>query len=237
MNAHMEVVRVGFQGRFYKFIKGLLQLHPGYRYHAPDRSEFAEPAVYVCRHCDNDGPIITMVNLPLPIHPWSYHVWCDEKECFKQCVDYTFTVRYGWSKWKAKLTAALIAKPFVTLVRSAGSIPVYRNSLKVRETFKESVDALKKGESILIFPDVDYTSHMGDPGVLYDGFLMLERLYFKETGKHLRFVPMHINAQEKKLMLGHAIAFRNDVPFKEEKERVILALHDALKDMTGDHGN
>lgn len=221
---------MGFQGRFFHFIRGLLRLHYKYRYHIPDRSEFAEPAVYVCRHSDNDGPIITMVNLPLPLHPWSYHVWCDEKECYKQCVDYTFTVRYGWSERKAKWVASLISKPFSALIRSAGSIPVYRNSLKVRDTFKDSVEAMKRGESLLIFPDVDYDSKDGKTGELYEGFLMMERLYFRETGKHVPFVPVRINKRGKKVELDEIISFRDGVPFKDDKERVLRALQAALNE-------
>ena len=224
----MEVLRVKFQGGFYKFIKGVLWLCTRYRYHVPKRSEFTEPAVYVCRHSDNDGPIITMVNLPLPLHPWSYHVWCDIKECYKQCVDYTFTVRYGWSEKKAKFVAWLISWPFVTLIRSAGSIPVYRNSLKVRDTFKDSVEALKRGESLLIFPDIEYDSKEGNTGALYEGFLMLERLYFRETGKHVAFVPVRINKRGRKLELDDVISFRDDVSFKDDKERVLQTLHTAL---------
>ncbi|MBQ2955607.1 MAG: glycerol acyltransferase [Clostridia bacterium] len=221
---------MGFQGRFYKFIRGVVRLLRKYRYHTPDRSVFTEPAVYVCRHSDNDGPIITMVNLPLPLHPWSYHVWCDEIECYKQCVDYTFTVRYGWSQQKAKFVASLISKPFAALIRSAGSIAVYRNSLKVRETFKESVEALKRGESLLIFPDVEYDSKEGNTGALYEGFLMLERLYFKETEKHLPFVPIRIKKQTRTLEIDEAISFRDGIPFKDDKERVIRELHIALND-------
>jgi len=227
---------VEFQGRFFQIIKNGLLMHQKFRYAAPERSEFTEPAVYVCRHSDNKGPVVSMVNLPLPVHPWAYHVWCDPEACYKQCVEYTFTVRYGWSERKAKRAARLVSKPFVALVRSAGGIPVYRNSLRVRETFRESVEALKRGESLLIFPDVDYTSQEGDAGALYDGFLMLERLYYKETGTHLPFVPLHISEHEKKLLLGKTIAFRDGVSFKEDKDRVIQALHDALNDMMEDHG-
>ena len=225
-----------FQGRFFRVIKNIVLMHKRFVYKAPDRSDFIEPAVYVCRHSDNKGPVVSMANLPMPVHPWSYSVWCDAEECYKQCVNYTFSVRYGWGEFRTKLVARLIAKPFSALIRSAGAIPVYRNSLKVRETFKESVEALKRGESLLIFPDVDYTSQGGDAGALYEGFLMLERLYYKEVGSHLPFVPMHISEKEKRLVLGDTISFREGVSFKEDKDRVIQALHDTLNDMMENHG-
>jgi len=221
---------VGFQGKFFFLIKTILRMIKKYRYAVPDRSEFVEPAVYVCRHKDNDGPIISMVNLPLPLHPWAYHVWCNEAECYKQCMDYTFTVRYGWSEKKARFVAKLISKPFTLLIRSAGSIPVYRNSMKVRETFRDSVDAMKRGESLLIFPDIDYRAQDGDASKLYEGFLMLEQLYYKATGEHVRFIPIHLNEAKRKMTIDEPILFRDGVPFKEDKGRVIQALLDAMND-------
>lgn len=232
----MEVLPVGFEGRFFRIAKSGLRRLRRFRYDTPERSAFVEPAVYVCRHSDNKGPVISLVNLPLPVHPWVYYVWCGAEDCQKQCEEYTFSVRYGWPAWKAKAVARLIAKPFTALVRSAGSIPVYRNSLKVRETFRDSVEALRRGESLLIFPDVNYTAHDGDTGKLYDGFLMLEQLYYKATGAHLPFVPMHLSDKSRKLVLESPIRFRDGVPYKEEKDRVIRALHDALNNMMETYG-
>lgn len=225
-----------FQGRFFRFLRCAVRKLNIAQYDTPARERFIEPAVYICRHSNLKGPILSMVNLPMPVHPWAYYVWCDKEACRKQCSEFTFSVRFGWRKWIADAVAWLIAAPFSGLIRSAGSIPVYRNSLRVRETFKLSVEALKKGESLLIFPDVNYTTQLGDAGELYQGFLMLERMYFKEMGKHLPFVPMHISDEERKLVLDEPVLFRDDVPFKEDKDRVIRALHDALNDMMEAHG-
>ncbi len=225
-----------FQSRFCKaFIAGARWLNLG-QYRTPPREKFIEPAVYICRHSDMSGPLLSMLNIPMQVHPWSYHVFCEREACRKHCAEYTFSVRYGWNKWVAEFVAWLIAEPFSGVIRSAGSIPVYRNSLKVRETFKLSVEALNRGESLLIFPDVDYTAQEGDAGKLYEGFLMLERLYFRENGKHLPFIPMHLSAAKKQMFLDEPILFRDDVPFTEEKDRVILAMQASLNRMTETHG-
>lgn len=134
------------------------------------------------------------------------------------------------------MVARLISKPFAALIRSAGSIPVYRNSFKVRETFKQSVEALKRGESLLIFPDVEYTVQEGDTGALYEGFLMLEKMYMKETGKHLRFIPMHISDGQRRLVLSEPICFEDGASYGEDKRRVIQALHSAMNEMMEEYG-
>lgn len=227
---------MGFHGRFFRFLRKGLKILNILQYKTPPASEFTEPAVYVCRHSDNMGPVLTMANLPIAVHPWAYYVWCGEEECRRQCVEYTFTVRYGWSRRKAELVAGLIAKPFTALIRSAGAISVFRNSLRIRETFRESVDALKRGESLLIFPDVDYTAQEGETGTLYDGFLMLEKLYYKETGKHLPFIPVHISRAQKSLMIARPILFGESASFREEKERIIQQMQDALNELNQQYG-
>lgn len=225
-----------FQGRFYYFCRFVLKYFCGMNYKAPPKEAFPEGTVYICRHSNLKGPVLSMVNIPIPVHPWSYHVWCDKESCRKQCEEYTFSVRFGWPKWKTKLLSNMIAGPFSLLIRSAGSIPVYRNSAKVRETFRLSMEALARGESLLIFPDVEYTTQEGDAGQLYEGFLMLERLYFKETGKHLCFMPLHISDQQRKLVRGEPIYFRDGVPYNEDKKRVIQALQDAMNSMMKEYG-
>ena len=232
----MEELRVGFQGRLYYFVKFVLEYICHMNYSAPSREEFPETAVYVCRHSNLKGPILSTINLPFEVHPWAYHVWCDKESCRKQCEEYTFSVRFGWPKWKVKLVSALIAGPFSALVRSTGSIPVYRNSFKVRETFKLSIEALMRGENLLIFPDVDYTAQEGDAGALYEGFLMLERMYLKETGQHLKFVPIHISDGKRRVFKGETICFQDGVSYNDDKKRVIQALQNAMNGLMDEHG-
>lgn len=232
----MEEFQVKFQGKLYYGCRFILKYLCGMKYNAPAKEDFPEPAVYVCRHSNMKGPILSMVNLPIHVHPWAYYVWCDEDSCRKQCEEYTFSVRFGWPKWKTNMVARLISKPFAALIRSAGSIPVYRNSFKVRETFKQSVEALKRGESLLIFPDVEYTVQKGDTGALYEGFLMLEKMYMKETGKHLRFIPMHISDGQRRLVLSEPICFEDGASYGEDKRRVIQALHSAMNEMMEEYG-
>ncbi len=224
------------QGRLFKTCRGILRWSGIAKYDTPPRESFPEPAVYICRHGNLKGPILSMVNFPIAVHPWSFYVFCERKTCRKHCAEYTFSVRFRWRKWVSELVAWLIAPAFSCLIRSAGCIPVYRNSLRVRTTYRLSVDALKRGGSLLIFPDVNYTTQEGDAGKLYKGFLLLEQLYFRETGKHLPFVPMHISDEARKLVLGETVFFREGVPYVEDKSRVLKELHDAMNTLMEENG-
>ena len=217
-----------YQGKFFKWMRKGLRLLGCMTYKTPPREEFTEPAVYICRHGNMRGPVLSMVNIPMPIHPWAFYVFCDKDTCYKHYCDYTFSVRFGWKKWQAQAISRLIAGGVAKLVNSAGGIPVYRNSAKVMSTFRLSLEALGRGESLLIFPEVDYTAEEGEVGKMYEGFLMLEKMYLKETGKHLPFIPMHLSEKKRTMVLGEAICFRDGKPFAQERDEVITRLQKAL---------
>ena len=65
------------------------------------------------------------------------------------------------------------------LLQSGRGIPVYRGSRKVVQTFKLSVAALRKGHSIAIFPDIDYSDSSSATKDLYDGFCIWKSIIFK----------------------------------------------------------
>lgn len=222
---------MGFQGRFFYTIKAGLRMLHSMRYSTPSRERFTEPAVYICKHGNMRGPVLTMVNLPMPVHPWAFHVFCDKDDCYKHYSEYTFSVRFGWKKWQANLVSWLVASGVAKLVNSAGGIPVYRNSAKVMTTFRKSLEALNQGESLLIFPEVDYTDEEGGVGKMYEGFLMLEKLYFRDTKKHLPFIPLHVSTAKRALVLGEPVFFPDGKTFAEASDEVIAQLQTALNDL------
>lgn len=225
----MGVIRVECQGVFYKAIMKCVRLIPSFRYNTSDT--FVEPAVYICRHGNMRGPVLSVINLPLTIHPWVFHVFCEKKACYKHYSEYTFSVRFGWKKWSANLISRIISPSVVRLVNSVGAIPVYRNSARVMSTFRMSMDALSKGESLLIFPEVDYTAEGGEIGELYEGFLGLEKMYLKKTGKHLPFVPIHLSEKRREIILGEPVLFRDGVTFAEGRDEVIQKIQTALNEL------
>lgn len=79
----------------------------------------------------------------------------------------------------ARLSAFFAPK----ILRALNAIPVYRNGAQSMVTLRESVRALLGGDSILLFPDVNYTSENGEIGELYRGFLLLERMYWRQNGQ------------------------------------------------------
>ncbi len=162
-------------------------------------------AVYVVHHQNMKGPIQAVAALPGEPHVWALHVFLDSDACFRQYYNYTFTQRFGWAKPLAFATAWVLQWIIPPFIRSVGAVPVYRKSMALRETMRQSQELLAQGESLVICPDVDYSSDSGQMGEAYTGFLALEGAYCRRTGTHLPFVPVHCCEQNGSITLGEPV--------------------------------
>ncbi|MBO7170054.1 MAG: bifunctional glycosyltransferase family 2/GtrA family protein, partial [Clostridia bacterium] len=146
-----------------------------------------DSAVYVCRHLNMHGPYACLKWLKFQTHPMVLSVFFNRKTCYEQFRNYTFTEKKGKKK-RTFHPLAFFCSLFVPVaVRGLRSIPVYRRSIDCVKTFRASLFHLEKGESILVFPDIDYAGTNVDSHDIYDGFLYLGELYHRKTGKGLKF--------------------------------------------------
>lgn len=178
------------------------------------------PTVYVCSHSNLKGPLATLCWLPFSTRPWVFHVFLDRETCRKQYRDYTFSRRFGMPEPLAAF-AAWAASGYVSgLMKSMGAIPVYRGTVRIGTTFKETAAALQAGDSVLIFPDVDYTDGSEGIGEVYDGFLLVERFWRKISEQTLHFVPVRLDTVSRRIAAGKPVSFDRSKPWKEEMVRV-----------------
>ena len=98
------------------------------------------------------------------------HVFLDRHECFAQYYGYTFRKRFGWPAPAAWAAAGVLSLAVPAVVRSFGAIPVYRSLKETRDMMEQSAQALLRGESIMLCPDVAYDSAAPATGEIYKGF-------------------------------------------------------------------
>ncbi|MBE5783628.1 MAG: hypothetical protein E7329_09985 [Clostridiales bacterium] len=174
------------------------------------------PAVYVCRHLDMHGPIEAIVNFPFSVHALTLHVFLDKEACIRHFSDYTFSKRVGKKAgfWR-RLGAQIAGSAIVPLMKSLQAVPVYRDSGEALKTMRQGLKWLEKGDSLMIWPDVEYTEEYGQDFEIYSGFLFLGELYHKRTGKELRFIPLVLDDETGKITQGDPVIV-ND--FKSEEK-------------------
>ncbi|MGN1387824.1 MAG: glycerol acyltransferase [Bacillus sp. (in: firmicutes)] len=216
-----------FYGKSYRVFRTITRLfYPSYQPENTDTDTHS--VVYVSHHEHFRGPLSIMLWTEKPIHIWALSAFYEQPTCCKQIVQYPFVKRFGWNEKAALIICLPLSYIISALVRSANAIPVYRGSREIVKTFRQSVDALSKGDNILIFPDVHYDNRSPIIGEIDPGFLHLEKYYYRKTKKHLTFIPVYASKSQKKIVQGKPIAFQDGVDFKIEQERVKEALHSSL---------
>lgn len=184
-----------------------------------------EGVVYVCRHLNMHGPYTSLKWLNFHVHPMVLSPFFDYKECYRQFADYTFTERAGKKKKSFNLKAFLSSRFVPPAVKSLKAVPVYRQSVALIKTFRSSVEYLQKNESLIIYPDIDYTADRDNPSEIYDGFLYLGELYKRVTGNSLKFIPLYIDEEHKKIIEFDYITIDN---FRNDKKDVAEYLKRAI---------
>lgn len=214
-------------GRLARRVVGLR--YAGWRFSGPEH--LPEPAVFLVHHQNLAGPVRAMALLPGEPRLWVLSSFCQRKSCFEQYYRYTLTRRFGWPKGAAWPTAQTLSWMMPAFLRQFQVIPVWRGSMKIRDTLRQSNSALLRGESLLLCPDQDYASGTPEVGALYDGFLHLERPYFKAAGKHLAFIPLFCSQVRKELMAGTPVYLTGERPFSQEKADLTKRITAAMNEM------
>jgi hypothetical protein len=188
-----------------------------------------EPCVLVGNHTQMNGPIIG--ELYFPGKPF---IWCaGEMMHYREVPGYAYTDFWSfkprWCRPFYRLLAYLITPLSVLLFNNARTIPVYHDT-RLITTFRASIEKLREGHSILIFPEKNERWN----GILYefqDKFIDLARFYYRKTGKALSFVPLYNAPALHKTLIGKAVVFDPSRPIEQERARLCAALKDAITEL------
>jgi|SRR5699024_8344584 len=214
-------------GIFFEFCRAIARiLLPRFRFKNVRVTN--EPTVYISHHQNMIGPISILVWLKYYLRTWVLSVFTSQEDCYEHYVNYTFTERYKWPPTFAKIIAWPASYIIPWIVKSARAIPVYRGSRQIIETIKISIEALLNNEDILIFPDINYSDDSTETSNIYEGFLHLEKYYYRETKKHLTFVPVYSNKEKREVYSGKAIQFTGNKNFMEERREIAQEIQKEL---------
>ena len=186
----------------------------------------AEACILVGNHSQMNGPLMSELRLDIP-----HETWCaGPLMVWKEAADYAFTDFWSfkprWTHPFFRLLSWLVTPIAVCLFNNAHTIPVYHD-VRLRQTYRQSVDAMADGESLVIFPEKN------EPGnhILYafqDKFVDTARFYYKKTGRCAPFVPVYIAPALRSAYIGRPTVFRPEAPIGEERERICAYLRDEI---------
>lgn len=189
-----------------------------------------EAAVFICNHSAIRGPVMMTLDFPRPHRNW---VISCSMTGGKLTESYAFhDILFGNSRrFKApdKLLAKLIALALPPILRTDESIPVYHDR-RITETFRNSIKTLEEGKDVVIFAESPkrYSEYVNE---LQRGFVDLGAMYYKKTGKTLKFYPVYIEKKNRKIAVGAPISYDPNLLAKNQRDAICEYLRDGIDRM------
>lgn len=188
-----------------------------------------EPCILVGNHSQMHGPLASELRLRFP-----HETWCaGEMMSWKEVPGYAFTDFWSfkprWTHPFYRLLSRLITPLAVCLFNNAHTIPVYHD-VRLRSTYRLSVQAMAEGESLVIFPEKNEKRNH----ILYafqDKFVDTARFYCKKTGQSPDFVPMYVAPALKTVYIGRPTRFDPAAPIEAERARICAYLAEEITAM------
>ena len=215
-----------YQG-FMRMIARCIFRKPEFVYEEPPKE--GEAVVFTANHSQADGPAITTLYFPQPLRPWSIAQVLDKKTSAGFIYHDEFAGEHRKHKWFWKMLAYPTSWLLRPLLLAVGCIPVYHDR-RVSQTLDISLDALTGGSSLMIFPECPepFSEHVND---FYGGFVKIGELYYKKTGKNLKFYPCYIVKSLRKVLVGKPIEYTPDVRGSSARKQFAESLRDKTEQL------
>lgn len=174
------------------------------------------PCIIVANHAQAYGPLMFELGFP-----FSQKMWCiSDMLSLKTAPNYIYK---DFFKYKSKKMAwlylplsFLMSPMLVYLCKNIHPIAVYKDS-KILSTFKNSVQSLKNGENIIIFPE----THEKNNNIVNNfqtGFVNISKFYEKQCQMPLLFVPAYVCPELKTVVFGDPMGTDLDISNKEKSK-------------------
>lgn len=176
----------------------------------------SEPVIIIGNHAQMHGPLSAELKFPYKKSIWCIGQMMNMKEAPAYALEDFFKYKSKKPLWFYKMLAYIASVISVYMYKHADVIAVYKDQRGI-STFKNSLKALDDGNHIIIFPEC-HTPFNEIVNEFQDKFIDLARLYYKNTGKEISFVPMYNAPKLKTIVYGKPIKFDSSAPIKEQRK-------------------
>ena len=182
------------------------------------------PVVFLGNHAEIYGPIASALCFPVPVRFWVISkMMFKKKDVRAYLYENTFSKKTYLPIFVRKLLAWYLGWLSVSVMNALRAIAVYRDSpMKLRQTLRESVEALEQGENLMIFPEHPEGKYVkGGISELSPGFVMLAEAWWKKSGKKMRMMPVFANREKRTFTFGEEIVYEPENGYAAEQERIL----------------
>lgn len=211
---------------FFRFLRSLCCVFYRKREYLGQEYMPEEAAIYVSNHAQMSGPLASEF-----FFPGKKYIWCigQMMKC-KEVPAYAYkdfwSMKPKYIKWLFKIISYLIAPLASYILNQADTIAVYKDA-RLMATYRDTMDKLEEGANIVIFPECPAT-YNNIVNEFQDKFIDVARLYYKKTGKKVKFVPTYNAARLKKVVFGKPIEYNPEMDINEQRKVICNYLQEEI---------
>lgn len=159
-----------------------------------DGKEFQNGAIILSNHEGTDAPLSLEIYCPAPIRMWgASEMNSGLKAMYKYQTQVYYHEKKHWNLLLARLFC-LIASPLTNMFYKGLNLISTYNDSRLRTTLRESIEAIQKGEDIVIYPEDSTDGYFEELKAFHKGFILLaETCYSKGID-----VPIYVTYLKKK---------------------------------------
>ena len=175
-------------------------------YHKPDieyLSKIRQPCIFISNHDAKRGPVTAELYLPVRTAKWgAYQMLCGYNTRRIYLRDIFYIKKQGYGRALASIKAFFEAFFSLFIYRGMNFLPTYPDT-RITGTIRQSVELLKKGMSILIFPEDSEHGYKEELDKFFPGFVLLAESYYIKTKKDVPVYPVYYHSGRKKMIIGN----------------------------------
>ena len=187
------------------------------------------PAIIVGNHAQANGPVACELYFPGRHATWTIAEMMDKKTVPAYAYQDFWSQKPKGVRWFYKIIAHLIGPLSECIFTNADTIPVYKDR-RIFETFQQSVEAMKEGTRVIIFPEC-YDEYNNVVHQFQTGFVDVAKRYYRETGQEPWFVPLYVCPSLKRLVIGKPVQYNHEAKIKDEQLRITSYLMKEISEM------
>lgn len=151
-------------------------------------------SIILSNHEGTDAPMSLEIYLNKPIRMWgAYEMNSGLIEMYKYQTRVYYHEKKGWNLHLARLFC-IVASPLTNLFYSGLNLISTYKDVRFMKTIRESVEAIKDGNSIVIYPEDSKNGYLETLEGFYAGFVLLAEACYKEGID----VPIYVSYFKKK---------------------------------------
>lgn len=218
------------QSGFYRFLRKIVQIFTKKMHTTWEKPFLDNPSIFVCNHDRAYGPIAMCAHFDhyKDVRPWVNSPVLSAKE-IPEYVRQDFWWKPGkWYTWILNHSLVyIIALLLPPILKGSACIPVYHDT-RVVLTLKDSINALKSGKHIILFPERPSGYCQYDEEII-DGFVSIGKLFYRRTKQILYFYPTYVDWSDKTITIAEPVPYDPNMDIAEFAKKVSDAVENHFR--------